>query len=176
MGAIVKKPGKFSQDLQFSEWLSNVLQVISPQKKENETVNSSSCFMARLTYWASLTEPGVHYTLKYVKWNESICCWTMWKYSLLFCEQLSDWTVLWLFKGFKDSWSTLSVGQGEAHPSQCYSIKEKLWWPFAFSTEKRWDTAWQRALTHSLLNIQGPALNPQGTLNLTHGAAVCVFN
>lgn len=33
MGPIVKKPGEFSQDLQFSEWLSNILQVISPQNK-----------------------------------------------------------------------------------------------------------------------------------------------
>lgn len=38
------------------------------------------------------------------------------------------------------------------------------------------DYDWQKPLTYSLLNAQAPAPNPCCALNLTHEAAIYVFN
>lgn len=92
MGAIVKKPGEFSQDLQFSEWLSNVLQVISPpKKKKKRKLNGEKLFLLHgsidiLSIFNRAWCPLYTKVCK-MKWAHLLL--QLWGSSLLFCAQLS---------------------------------------------------------------------------------------
>jgi len=49
---------------------------------------------------------------------------TMWKYSLLFCAQLSDWTVLCSSKGLRILWALYQLDRGKPIPHNVTALKK----------------------------------------------------